>query len=418
MTNDFRKLVEQRSHGGSPSRSPTSTLSRVESDPLLQSLKRAATASRLIETADNYSRADDPLRYGPEIRQSDSYPYAVYDEGDFWHSVFGQPETWWGRKLEITLPSALSEWVARVPGLYWKPESAKMRELTDDAIEMQSARWITYTPQGKSQKVLGGVGTLRLAASADGYRLATLALGLNVSAGIPALIAPDVWEYHRLGEGSLVRGRGRWQAMASEWSSHFPSIRGIPRGCLVIDTPSDLEVDESDVAPTLLHPFTIMEYYQGNAEYFDYVFASADTGDARYRQELEVFFDGYRRERGRLGTYLLAGDIANPLWDAQYDSPAALRRADAAAESELNLLEERIRRRMLGDDTIETLLQVLGRHVDSVNELKQLSDEIGFPSATWFRGGTVAEGSNQLIDTALQHKKLDALVEVCMTRFS
>lgn len=379
-------------------------------------LRRAFVGCRVIETAENYARADAPLLDRPaESRQEHGRGY--YDDREFWHSILSDPDASWGASVSID-PVAFSEWVARVPGLYWRPDSERLRQLSPEAVEYQSQAWITFRPWGKSQKVMGGIGTLRLPPAQDGYRLATLTTTCNVSAGVPALVSPEVWEHHRLGEGVVLGGQARWQPMARGWSSLFPSTRGVPRGTLVMDQPDDIRVFEADNrVPTVIHPFTIMEYYQGGLELFDYVYAAADTGEAGHRDRLERFFDAYKDRHDRFGRYLLAGDAVNPLWDAQFEGPEDLRRADPSAGSQLSLLEARVRERHLGEELTENLLEALSAICDTADDVRRLSDEAGIPPAVWFAGGTVAEVSSQLVSAALERDRLAALVEVMAAQY-
>jgi hypothetical protein len=325
------------------------------------SLLEAYTGVRIMETNDNYARADTPLLAQPEILHTDipSYFHDFEQDQRFWEKVFSDPEGVWGMQVSFG-KAALSEWVARVPGLFWKPEAEQLRQLSPTAIENKSERWTTYTPWGKSQKVMGGIGAFRLPPAVDGTRLVTLTTSLNASAGVPALVLPDVWDKIRQAgssEGRAINGQVRWQPMAQGWAARFKSTRDSPRGYLVLDNPNAIEVlDEK--APTQFHPFTVMEYYSGSRELFDYVYATADTGLADYRGQLTRFFDMYKDVQGRHGRYLLAGDMVNALWEAEYDSPADLRRADPSAQSQLALVEARVRERLLGEDTIEWLLEV------------------------------------------------------------
>ena len=224
-----------------------------------------------------------------------------YDDGIFWGRVLAGPEDAWGTLFWIDI-AVLSEWIARVPGLYWKPESAQFRQLSPEAVEYKSQTWVTYRPEGKSRKVMGGIGTLRFPPGQDGRRLVSLTTTCNVSAGVPALVSPEVWDRHELREGVLLGGRARWQPMVLGWSSYFPSTRELPRGYLIVDDPDTIEVhDPGHRAPTLIHPFTVMEYSRGAVELFDFVYAAADTGESRYRQRLERFFDSYKDRHERYG---------------------------------------------------------------------------------------------------------------------
>jgi hypothetical protein len=167
----------------------------------------------------------------------------------------------------------------------------------------------------------------------------------------------------------------------------------------------------------VIHPFTVMEYYHGGLELFDYVYAAADTGEPGYRGRLERFFDAYKDKQDRYGRYLLAGDALSPLWDAQFGSPEDLRRADPSSGSQLSLLEARVRERHLGQEVTEDLLAALAASCDTADDVRRLSDEAGIPPAIWFAGGTVAEVSSQLVDAALERDRLAALVEVLATHY-
>ena len=122
-------------------------------------LRRAFIGCRVIETAENYARADTPLVDRP-VASAGVGGRGYYDDGEFWRGILADPDALWGATISID-PVALSEWVARVPGLYWRPESEQLRQLSPEAVEYQSQAWITFRPWGKSQKVMGGIGTLR-----------------------------------------------------------------------------------------------------------------------------------------------------------------------------------------------------------------------------------------------------------------
>jgi hypothetical protein len=384
----------------------------------MMSLQRAYIGCRVIETAENYVRADTPLREKRQERLQE-WSGGFDDDGRFWETVIADPEAAWGKVFWMD-EVAVSEWVARVPGLYWRPEAALFRELSPAAVEHRTATWVTYRPLAKSQRVLmGGIGTLRLPPAQDGYRLVTLTTTCNVSAGVPALVSPEVWEHHRLQEGAVLAGRARWCPMARGWWSHFESARHLPpRGYLILEGADAVQLYDADRrVPTLIHPFTVMEYYQGAVELFDYVYAAADTGESGYRGRLERFFDGYKDRHERYGRYLLSGDMVNPLWDARFAAPEDLRRADPTAGSQLRVLEARVRESHLGQDATESLLEALSTVCETSDDVKLLSDEAGIPPNVWFGGGTVAEVCNQLVALAVDRDKVAALIEVVAAHY-
>ncbi len=158
-------------------------------------LERAFLSRRISEAAETYACADAALgepRDRPEASQRQRL-YRYRKEDRFWSEVNWLGDKAWNAEVEIT-EAAVSEWVARVPGLFWEPRARALRELMPSMTELIDKRWRTFPPLGKSSKVVGGIGTMRLAPATDGYRLGTLTLGLNASAGVPALISPEVWD--------------------------------------------------------------------------------------------------------------------------------------------------------------------------------------------------------------------------------
>jgi len=198
--------------------------------------------------------------------------------------------------------------------------------------------------------------------------------------------------------------------MAEGWAERFKSTRDLPRGYLVLDNPDEIAVHDR-CAPILIHPFTVMEYRSGPKELFDYVYATGDTSFKGYRQRLIDFFESYKDLDDRYGRYLLAADMVDALWEADYNSPAELRRADPSAESELELLQARVRDRLLGEDTVDRLLDALATVSTSEADLERISDDIHIPPDVWLRGGTLAEQRSQLVCEVVRRKRVAELVE-------
>lgn len=380
------------------------------------SFERALVGCRIIESTENYKISDQPLKTRPLKRDIENpITLDLYDDGYFWtNQVFGigRSEKYRDKIGSVSFIGAiLSEWVPRVPGLYWKPQSEILRTAGPEDIEYKSQAWITYKPSPKSRMVLGGIGTLRFPPDREGYRLATLTTTTNVSAGVPALISPEVWDFHNLGEGSFLEGMGTWQAMDSQWSSKFPSTKDIPRAYMLIEKKEYIHLMDREKHPTLIHPFTVMEYRRGSNELFDFVFASADTKYPNYRQQLEHFFDKYKDREERYGRYLLNADIIEPIWQADYNSPEDLQRADRAATAELRLIEARVKEQYMGKKTIDDSIRILAEVCDSIDRLKLISDDIAIPPAVWFSGGTLAESIDQFVDEVLRQDKITSLID-------
>lgn len=379
------------------------------------SLRRAYVGTWVLETSENYALADAPLVTPPESPATGEV--APLDEDRrFWEIVFRFKDEVWGATVGVGMGVAVSEWVARVPGLFWRPGAQAFRQYEQERYTLVRG-WHVYEPRLKSAKVMGGVGTMRLPMADNGARLISLCTGLNASAGVPALVSADVWDKIASQgpyEGRVIRFEqgARWMRMASAWAANFQTTRDLPRGYVVLNDPDAVEVLD-DVAPVLIHPFTVMEYREGAKELFDFVYASADTSNRDYRAALEQFFGWYAGDAGRFGRYLLAGDMLNPMWDAQFDTPADLRRSDPAAGSQLELLEERVRRSMLADDAVDDVMDALGKVARNQADFERLSADIGVEFAVWHRGGvTPAEAASLFVEEVLRQDKLAELIEV------
>ena len=81
-----------------------------------------------------------------------------------------------------------------------------------------------------------------------------------------------------------------------------------------------------------------MEYWDGNAQLHDFVYAGADTSSTDFRSKLSSFFEDYRKAKDREGRYLMAAEYpircGEPLTD-----PAEMRQSKAA---QMRLIEARV----------------------------------------------------------------------------
>lgn len=385
----------------------------------MSALDAAARTARAIEAVENYSRADAP--YGrvpadPHEGQHAHQPrekFCVTDD-DFWTAVTEfrdqDADHGWRRRYRI-YSSYLTGWVARVPGLFWTSGAVAQRALAEVFVESRSAEWLTFTPVGKSHKVAGGIGTLRLPPDSHGFHLATLTCGANASSGIPVLVSTELWD--RAAQGGPAEGRhiesatGRWQQMGHGWSDRFEGIKGVPQGYLVID---HWDVG-SGHGPVEFHPFSVMEYENEQSKLFDFVYATADLGDKNWRGGIEAFFENYRTRHGRSGHYLTAADTAEQLWEADFNSPKELRQKNKSGRTNLDLLTARIQERLAGRDVTESTMTRLGQVCDEVQDLLLYSDAIGIRRATWLSDGALAENINLFVaQVQRQPGKMEELI--------
>jgi hypothetical protein len=228
--------------------------------------------------------------------------------------------------------------------------------------------------------------------------------------GIPVLVFPHVLEDKKIKQGDILSIKEAcWRKMSVSWASRFPSIKGIPRGYLVLDNPGQVEVLRSD-APVEFHPCTIMEYQSENALLYDYVFCSANSQYRGYRKEMEAFFSAYRLRNGRQGRYLLATDVNDPLFDATYTSPNDLLR-EADGKAQINLITERIRNAFLyKEETLTTIMQKIPRYYPTNNHIISLAINVDIPPAL-LQTSSVVRMSAQLVDICREQNKLEELVD-------
>jgi hypothetical protein len=183
----------------------------------------------------------------------------------------------------------------------------------------------------------------------------------------------------------------------------------LPRGCFVFDKIECVDrVGQS--APMLVHPFTIMEYWDNTAQFHDFVYASADTSEPGFRRELINFFEAYRKANGREGEYLISADITEPIWDAVFASPEEMRSRKAP---QLRLIEARVRDTVNGEDVAYALIQELSQLHD-IDDLRRMSADAAIPWQRWFTGGPIAEESIRLVDQAIRSGKQQALLQVIL----
>jgi hypothetical protein len=372
-------------------------------------------AARSLEAVESYGKAAIPLIKGRRLFRAPVKKRFSADEA-FWQFMLKARGRW---GVTVRLENfALSEWVARVPGLYYSEGAWAMRSLADEAVEYESAGWRVLTPLGKSREVIGGKGSLRLPRDEGGYRLVSLSSVLSASSGVPVLISPTVWDHHRLREGSYILSvEGTWHSMScSGWADRFPSVRGIPKGYLIVDKPEKMVPDAGRRVPTQFHPFTVMEYHKGDARLYDFVYATADTAVPRYRSKLVKFFEGYKKAKGRFGRYLLAADITDPLWEADYERPEDLTRAQPSARSHLELLQARVRSNSFKGKNLDAIVQMLAGTYDGAG-LRRISRKIQIPTSHWHTERAVADSAADLLAVCVERGKVEELLDVVAAEY-
>ena len=183
------------------------------------------------------------------------------DEKDFWAEVLGDAKP--GQRLEagdqVTLRRfRLSTWAPRLPGLYWKAESRRLRELRRASVAPGAGSGI-YTEAGKTLQVLGGVGNVRLLPAGSGRVICASSSGLYWR-GVPVLVRDDAWQaYGDVPAGLECDLTGVWTPMPCEHAEALGGDAGIPCGCLVVNQRQAI-TKLKDAWPGQSAAWTLFEY--------------------------------------------------------------------------------------------------------------------------------------------------------------
>lgn len=362
--------------------------------------------TKVVEAIENYSLAGNNEFYQnqPPTKIEDNF---FYDDRQFWTKIISKPEKYWNKKLSF-YAFTLCEWVARIPGLYWADHSKEIRKHSENEIAKQSKQWMELYPPGKSKKVLGGIGTILLPPNDEGKRLLSISSSCNASLGIPVLIFPEVFDSLDLKEGDVISIKhAKWQALDLSWSKRFASTQGIPRGCLIVDTPNKIEIIKRDI-PVAYHPFSIMEYQKGDSLLFDFVFVTVDSKLDNVKREIDTFFKYYASKEDRHGRYLINPNMIQPLFETQYSSPLEMQKDSEKAQVEL--LYKRIRDVGFNKTTLNKLIEILPHFYSSSISIKRLAKNIGVSQAI-LQEDNAASMSAQLINYCFNENKIEELTD-------
>lgn len=361
--------------------------------------------TKIIETIENYSLAEETslgIENNEEIHESH-----FYKEEDFWRAILANPTKYWGQNIEL-YNFVVSNWIARVPGLYWSESSKIIRNHKESDIAIQSEEWIEFYPPGKSKKVLGGIGTLLLPPTDDNKLLISVTSGCNASTGIPILLFPEVVDFLKIKQGDVVMiKKAKWQPMNVQWTKQFDSTKDIPRGYLIIDSPDKIEVYKNDY-PVVYHPFSIMEYDNNDTQLYDFVYVTADSKAAKVELQIEQFFDDYRKKDGRYGEYLLNPNMINPIFESRYTSPTELQKPSEQAK--LKLLYQRVRNVHYSSIAIDTLINDLPKFYQTSISIRALAQRIEI-NPTFLADDSATSMSAQLISLCIKKEKVEILID-------
>lgn len=378
------------------------------------SIQSAYKSTKVIESLENYVKSDDWQNQDSSSDNSNDDKF-IHDDVYFWRSNFNYPERYLNQILEFQ-DVGYSEWVARVPGLYFHESSNAFHKLAQNQVEFVSDKWVHYTPLGKSQKVMGGIGTINLPPNEDGWYLGSISTTNNASTGIPVLISEEVMDYHKIKEGVHIEWcKGKWMLMTNQWSSRFPSTKNnLPKAYLRINNPDDITVIKNTIVPTLFHPFSIMEYEKSNSKFYDFVYVTVDSTEQDYRFKIQHFFSEYKDFQNRNGTYLIEPFVSNPLIkenEVMFHSPEELR--DSA---HLDLIVKRIRSETFQGKTLEEIKIALDQNLD-IDKLKRFSDWIKISPNAWYKGDAVIDETANFLMYCTDKGKTEELVDLLIKEY-
>jgi hypothetical protein len=372
-------------------------------------IKEAYKATRILETLSNYSIADNLTNAKIVSISTDNVSDRVDIHSDdmFWNIILKNPDSFWNKEFGFYW-CVVSEWVARIPGLFWAKGSESIRNFSETEIANNKQGRKEYSPPGKSGKVLGGVGTLKFLPDINGNTLYTLTFSCNSSVGIPALFTQEIIDSLKIRQGDALFIRSaKWVKMSLDWARQFESTKNIPRGYLLINDPNNIKIVERDRSIEC-HPFSIMEYQKGNALLFDYVFVTSVMAKRDNRKRLEVFFENYKKKENRNGKYLFACDITNPLFKSKYNAPFEMK--DDYENNQMDILEERIRKEYFKDHAIDEIVQLIPTFYKTAAAIRTLTDIIELPVAN-LKDDSAAKMSIQLLQMCIENNKVENLID-------
>jgi hypothetical protein len=308
------------------------------------------------------------------------------DEKEFWADVlgYGDPAQKPRAGGQIVLHGfRLSPWAPRVPGLFWKAESLRLRAAARGERLAPGAGVGLYTPIGKTLQVLGGVGNVRLLPSATGRVICASSSGYYWR-GVPVLLQEQAWQmYGDVETGLEVDLAGVWSPLPREYAQALGGDAGIPRYCLIVNRHEDV-TPRKEAWPGSSSAWSLFEYRDSdNRIRYDFVYCTWEINrrsrlrrpteeDAHSTDEAADFLRGY------LGQYhgeaLTDFDEEMPHFDAVL--PVSELMSQQVNAARLRAFVDRVKQRALSPETVryDRLPQLLMQHFNG-EELRILASD-------------------------------------------
>ena len=118
-------------------------------------------SARVIEALENFALSDiqelPELSGNEPVRENLSH----LKDKEFWYAVFAGQQPW--RSKVYFQRCVFSEWLPRIPGLYFTPGGKSMRQVSEPGEIILNPDGIrVYNPWEKSQKIMGGLGSHKI----------------------------------------------------------------------------------------------------------------------------------------------------------------------------------------------------------------------------------------------------------------
>ncbi len=354
-----------------------------------------------LECATNYSRLADDINLVEEPTEDETI-WETYGEEYFWPEILSNPGGFWNREYKI-YHCLYSDWVARIPGLYWNDNSGRYRGMAANEIDSTLGFKTVYRPVGKSMMVTGGVGTNMLPPDNLGRRVGSVCLSGNISGAIPVLVYPEVYSNIKDLKNKVFTLRAKWVRMDATWSDRFRNASKVPRGYFEIKNKEQLEFGSERHGQPIFHPYTIMEHEKNGLPYFDFFYLSCS--EKNYRERTKSFCEQYLTKFNG-AKYLVEPNPNEPIFGADYNSPLDFRQR---GQTLMNLMNERIEDLLKGDAITDEVYQSLAKSLHSNKDLRTISTHI-IGHANWMADTSFASNLATFINLLSGKEKIPEVV--------
>ncbi|MCB7128797.1 MAG: hypothetical protein J3T61_04595 [Candidatus Brocadiales bacterium] len=233
-----------------------------------------------------------------KFSKKDSYTYE--NEEAFWFDALGpifyeRPRR--NRRLVggeiIRLKNLqLTDWVPRLPGLYWTKVSFEKRKEAKRLVERKLGNMEILYPHPKSNMVLGGLGSLRINKRKNLKLLCCTSSG-NCDAGIPVILKGDLYDEIQkdIKRGMQIDIEGYYSIIPDPLYLFFRRSSHLPKYCIFVE--SRLSMKKKENSKVLKLSANAWTLYQTTTDEFLYAYAPFNPMNENKLIESVEFIRGY-----------------------------------------------------------------------------------------------------------------------------